>query len=695
MRRPWYRLGAGVCTALLAASLACPLAAHADDRFVIEVIPDSGTLTIVHTNDTHGNYDVQWETSEGAEDSASFYALVRAAANEKGADLLVDAGDTFHGNAFATIARGETVAQLMQGAGYDAMTPGNHDWSYGSERLEELGQNVPVLAGNVVREESGEGFFGDRCVVKEVSIDGNDSPDVTVGIIGVIDDAFYTSTAQGNVEGLSFEDEVGEANELAVELREDEGCDLVIALTHHADPQGFAAQTEGIDAVVAGHEHILINESVRNADGEEVPVVEAGSHLSNIGVLELSLEMNEDEGYDVVGYEEEALDPASLADAAEADADAQEIQSLTDQLEEHAAALLGEECGTSEGTYDYADADFAALEPGGWEKVRTEDTPIGHLVTGSYLAATGADIAFENAGGIRGGIVPGPVTVGDLVSISPYGNALATYALTGQEVLTALEHSLEIMAQSRSVLAKQLEALEAGEDPMQYSWPDNSGDALVVGGLDLTVDWSKPEGERVVSAVLVNTGAELDATAQYTVAMNSFLPGATDEYPAFGTMPLVTEYGTCEEALRALVASDGWEDAVAELTGTVAYVETEEPEPEPEPQPEPEPGEGDEQEPEVKPVPDPGTDAPSDDRLEEDSGAGSTPGSDAQGSSAGGSSPQDGETGGGALPATGDLAVTIAGISGGGVALIAGGALVRRRAARLRRHSRNGSAHGA
>ena len=161
----------------------------------------------------------------------------------------------------------------------------------------------------------------------------------------------------------------------------------------------------------------------------------------------------------MVSHTETAFSSIDAAEQLVADAS---VNSEIAALERQNETILGEVVGTSENDYPYAASSTQA--PGGWELVRTEDTPIGHVVTASYLARTGADLAFKNAGGIRGGIYAGEVTADDLLSISPYGNTIATYTLTGQEVKDTLEHSLEIMAQYRAGLAKQMGAIENGED---------------------------------------------------------------------------------------------------------------------------------------------------------------------------------------------------------------------------------------
>lgn len=561
---------AGVALTALVAAAFMVMVTHPAAALADEV----GTVTIVHTNDSHGGYGF---TDEGGA-PVGYYAAVAGLADSVEADLLLDAGDTFHGDSFATITNGESVARLMEVAGYDAATPGNHDWSYGSEQLRVLGARVPVLAANVLTLD-GSPYFQTPYVVRDVTLESGET--IQVGVLGVIDEAFYTSTPAYNVAGLTFADPVTHANETAAELRDEQGCELVVAITHNADPQGFAEKSEGIDAVIAGHEHILIDDVVTSGDGREVPVVEAGSHIGYVGELELAVEKAEDGTYSVSGHEETAHTSASLAAVADAD-----ITALTMQIMAENEAVLGEAVGESSRAYPYPDADYDIPAPGGWEMVRTEDTLIGHVITASYLAATGADLAFENAGGIRGGVPEGTVIKGDLVSISPYGNTLSTYQMTGEQILDALKTSLEISSQCRDVLAQQLEALEAGEDPMRYTWPDNSGSVLVSGGATMEIDWSKPQGERIRSITV--GGETLDPERAYIVAMNSYLPGC-EEYPLFATLTAVQDFGTCEQALRSFVGQSDWEGRVYELSGTVSYVEDEAPEPELEPDPDPVP----------------------------------------------------------------------------------------------------------
>lgn len=537
-----------------------------------------GKITIMHTNDIHGYY-----TLDAAGSGSIGFPILQTIKNQIEPDLLLDAGDTFHGQSFATLFEGHSIAVLMNMLDYDATTPGNHDWSYGADTLKGIDASnkygFAILAANVVDAATGNQYFEQPSIAKEVQVQlSNDTTrTVKVGVLGVIDQGFYSSTAAANVKDVQFANPVAAANEEAQELR-NAGCDVVVALTHNADPEGFAAQTSGIDAVVAGHEHVVLDETVKNVQGEDVAVVEAGYYMQYAGVLDLQVSYDDkgtanpaDDEWDVTGHESSPISVLEVTADGSGYAPDSKVEGTVSQIEEDAFAIAGEEVGMSSQEYPY---EPTVNSPGGWEKVRTEDTPIGHAVTASYLAQTGADLAFENAGGIRAGIPEGAVTAGDLLSISPYGNTLATYELTGAQIRSALEHSLGISAQCRETLAKQVAAIEAGEDPRQYTWPDNSGSVLVSGGATMEIDWSKPEGERIVS-IEVN-GRPLDDNAVYVVAMNSYLPQKTDEYPQFADMNLVEEWGTCEQALREFVGSNGWENRVYELSGTVSYVGDEE-----------------------------------------------------------------------------------------------------------------------
>ena len=163
-------------------------------------------------------------------------------------------------------------------------------------------------------------------------------------------------------------------------------------------------------------------------------------------------------------------------------------------------------------------------------------TNLGNVITDAYLLATGADIAFENAGGIRASIDAGTVTYGDVINVSPYGNYVVTKKLTGTQIKEMLETSLTI----------QKNCIVANDSGEWDAWPNDSGSYLQVGGIIVRFDPAQPAGERVLS--VQKDGQELNDTKEYTVAVNNYLAGS-DSYPQLANAAEIGEYSCCEELL--------------------------------------------------------------------------------------------------------------------------------------------------
>ena len=480
------------------------------------------TIQIVHTNDIHGYYT---ETESGT----LGFAMLKSIIDQEGADLVLDMGDTFHGQAFATIDQGSSIAQLMKDVGYDAVTPGNHDWSYGAERLKELEEigGFQILAANVTTE-NGTDFFEENYIIKEVTAD--DGTKLKVGVIGVIDDEFYSSTASDNIKGLKFEEEAQEATKIAAYLSDVEKCDIILAMTHQSNCKEFVANIKGIDAVLAGHEHILLDESYPDSEGKLVPVVEAGYYMNHIGVMELTLDADSKE---ILSVEERFYAMENTNDIAENE----QVKENISQIEKQQQTILSQTIGDTEKAYPYT-----------WEDIRIAQQDIGKLVTESYLNFTGADVAFENAGGIRAGLEAGEITYQDVISISPYGNIVITKKLTGKEIIDTLNQSIAIGKACDDIYTIQKEAVEKGEDPYQYSWPEDSGSYLQFSGIEIQTN----ENGQIISAKI--NGTDVNENQVYTVAMNNYL-GESDVYTALAEADLEQEFGTCEQALLKYIQS--------------------------------------------------------------------------------------------------------------------------------------------
>ena len=591
-----------------------------------------GSVAVMHTNDIHGSYKYSYNASKGT-GAVGFDGLaVLYSAQSSAPDLLLDAGDTFHGQSFATMNEGKSIAELMDtfyADGYDATTPGNHDWSYGADKLRTMtgysptGTPFAMLCANA---KSTSGVWSSS-ITKTLDRTWEDSEDhstfdykIKVGVVGAMDESLESSLRADLVAGTSFSSAANAINAEAKRLRETEGCNVVVCIAHTLNAKTFAAKLVGVDALVAGHEHINLDENVTGADGKSVRVVEAGSAFAEVGLLSIpykydtnGTETTDDDTVAVyAGKSDEKLYTAKDVNVLLTDPNkGSTYQSILDEahnnkikpLDDAFSAASSEVLGTSSTNYFYGEN---ASGTHGWEMVRTTDfrpskegdttkaQTIGHVICGSYLDLTGADLAIENAGGIRGGIAAGDVTAGNVIAISPYGNTVETWTMTGADFLAALEHSLQISDECNHSYELQQAYVAAGHTEQEaqdkYKWRDDSGSVLSFGGINVTIDWTQPEGKRIVSATLAKDGSTLDPTKTYTVATNNYIITNTTDFPTFAHATKRTEWGTCEAALRALIGQNGWESKMAGLAGTISFGSAAvDPTPTPAPTPKPSP----------------------------------------------------------------------------------------------------------
>ena len=583
-----------------------------------------GDVTVMHTNDIHGSYKYSYNESK---DTVGFDGLaVLYSAQSNAPDLLLDAGDTFHGQSFATMSEGKSIAELMDtfyANGYDATTPGNHDWSYGADKLRTMtgysttGSPFAMLCANATSSNGVWSSSFTKMLDRTWEDDEGASTfnyQIKVGVVGAMDESLGSSLRADLVAGTSFSSAAGAINAEAKRLRE-EGCNVVVCIAHTLNAKTFAAQLDGVDALIAGHEHINFDENVTGADGKPVRVVEAGSAFAEVGLLSIPYEYDtkgtEATDDDVItvpaGDSVEKLYTAKDVSDLLADPDkGSDYRNLLNEVHNTKIKPLDEAfkkesnkvLGTSAADYFYGEN---AAGTHGWEMVRTTDfrpsnpgdttkaQTIGHVICGSYLDLTGADLAIENAGGIRGGIAAGNVTAGNVIAISPYGNTVETWTMTGADFLAALEHSLEISDKCNHSYEQQQAYVADGHTEQEaqdmFKWPDNSGSVLSFGGINVTIDWTQPEGKRIVSATLTKDGTALDPVKTYTVATNNYIITNTTDFPTFANATKHTEWGTCEAALRALIGQSGWESKMASLAGTISFGSAENPAPTPVPTP--------------------------------------------------------------------------------------------------------------
>ncbi|GKW45378.1 5'-nucleotidase C-terminal domain-containing protein [Planococcus sp. NCCP-2050] len=483
---------------------------HRTAQFLLE--DDTFSLSVMHVNDTHAHLD----------DAAKLVTATKEFRKENPNSLLLHAGDVFSGTLYFNEYKGEADVKLMNLMNFDAMTFGNHEFDLGSsteghKALQEFvkAANFPFVSANVdfSKDPLFDGLFQTKIssapekaniytgIVKEVNGE-------KVGIFGL---TTKETEDIASPELVSFdEDYIKEAQDMVDEF-EKMGVNKVIALTHIGYDDNptidndleLAKGVQGIDVIVGGHSHTkLAAPVVAGAKEEPTVIVQTGQYGENLGTLDVTFD---DEGV-VMSHDGELIEVGKLAE------DEAALKVLTPYKEGVKKVSETETKATATAALETPRTGENPAAP----SVRKNETALGNIITDGMLTKAktyNEDVvmAFQNGGGIRAGIDAGPITVGEIITVLPFGNTLATMKVTGAELKDAFETSVG-----------------------QY--PKENGGFLHVSGAEVKFDSSKPAGERIVSISLKNADGTLTAIADettYTVATNAFTAKGGDGFDGF------------------------------------------------------------------------------------------------------------------------------------------------------------------
>ena len=514
---------------VLASFIAAPLAPLANEVGAEPQTPTSDfTLSLMHTNDTHAK-------TETIPHRITEIKKIKA---EKPNAVLIDAGDVFTGTLYFNEYKGQADLKLMNLAGYDIMTFGNHEFDLGSspEGHQALVDFVkaakfPFVSSNVdfSKDEKFTGLFSDlnssepengkiyNGIIKE--IEGK-----KVGFFGL---TTLDTTNISSPKKVEFENYLQEA-EKAVQAFKNEGVDIIVAVSHlgYDDTAAIdsdltlASQVDGIDVIVGGHTHtalkqpVVVNKDENNAVKDPTVIVQAGSQGDYLGNIDVQF----DENGVVVGQTGRLIGIKSLETLKKENqlelADAEALTVL-DEFKPKVDEVSATEIGVN------AQVELANPRTNGDNthiSVRKNETILGNLITDGMLAKAkefteNEDIimALQNGGGIRSSIDAGPITTGEVITVLPFGNTLATMEITGAELRQAFESSFG-------------------------KFPEENGGFLHVSGGKVKYDSSKPAGERVVSIEYKKSDgsyAAIEADKTYTIATNAYTAMGGDNYTVF------------------------------------------------------------------------------------------------------------------------------------------------------------------
>ena len=421
---------AGAATALTAVSVGAP-AAFAEETNCF--FGDKADVTILYTNDVHTYID-----NKSPKPTYAAIAALKKSIEDTGRDvLLVDAGDHIQGTAYGSMDDGATIIELMNEAGYDLATPGNHEFDYGMARAKAIIKEAdfPYVSCNWVDLRTGLRVLP---AVKLFPAGGK-----WIAFVGITTPESFTKSTPayfmnakqtkyiydilGGDDGRKLYDAVQKAIDKAKAL----GADIIIGLGHlGVDPSSspwtseeVIANTTGFDAFIDGHSHtVMENKQVYDAAGKAVTLTQTGSYLANVGKMTIA-----EDG----AITTELISTADVSDAA--------VAATAEAWINDVDAMLGEQIATT-------DIKFYINDPAtSKRRIRMGETNLGDFVAdGIYtyfneVEQLDCDIAMMNGGGIRTDVDAGKWTFKTCKQVSPFGNVACLMSVTGKQIQDALE----------------------------------------------------------------------------------------------------------------------------------------------------------------------------------------------------------------------------------------------------------------
>ena len=443
-----------LCSVLLIVLLSIPVSAANAEK--------SNDIVILYTNDTHAYID-------GPLSFDTIGALKKNLEKQYRYVLLVDAGDHLQGTAFGSMDQGASVLQLMNKAGYDLATPGNHEFDYGMDIFLERAREAefPYLSCNLYHQEDGvrgenllESFQAYHFGKEIVAFIGITTPETIVKSTPAYfqdENGNFCYGISGGDNGQALYDDV----QLAVDAIRRAGATKVIAVGHLGDDPSSSpwtseeviAHVSGLDAFIDGHSHSEVSgQQILGADGEPVLLTQTGEYLNNVGIMVIDYETGEIQSDLIVC--EDILKTVKNKDGTESSVVSghrltSELYSGPEWVNDYTISFvknqwinkvnqkLKQKIGESQVILDNYAEDGTRL-------VRKQETNTGDFAADAlyYLfdqMDMNVDAAIVNGGGIRNQAVTGTMTYKTCKDIHTFGNIACLQTVTGQQLLDALE----------------------------------------------------------------------------------------------------------------------------------------------------------------------------------------------------------------------------------------------------------------
>ena len=498
------KLLALVLSLVMVFAIAIPASADYDYAANANIVYSSfeGKTVILHSNDVHG--------------ALAGYALMpalKAQFEAAGAEVyMVDAGDFSQGTVYVSSSLGASAVTMMNAAGYDIVTLGNHEFDFGYQQLKQnlSSAKFSVICANVYLDETGETIYEPTKMIETAS-------GLKLGFFGMETPETATKVNPALITEISFStfDDLYASAQLAVDSLKEQEADLIIGLCHlgvdaESAANGYRSidlyeKVPGIDFIIDGHSHTVMTSG---ENGE--PIQSTGTQFANIGVVVIDNETKQIERHYLMDTRGLAEDPTVAAVA----------KGIIDTVD----AAYNKPFATSEVFLN------GERDPGN----RTEETNLGELITDAMVwkvrSTGGIEEYYEaplvgvtNGGGIRASIEAGDVTKKDINTVLPFGNTVAVIYTTGAELLEALEAST----------FSTPEAIGGFPQTSGIEWvldttvPFDQGEVYTLNGKEGS--YYAPASIKRVTIKSIN-GEPFDENAIYGVVTNNFCAAGGDTY---------------------------------------------------------------------------------------------------------------------------------------------------------------------
>ena len=455
----------------------------------------SKVIDILSITDLHGNI-LENGKNIGA---AKLAAEVKRLKEENENTMILSGGDLYQGTAISNLLYGEPVFKIIKEMGIKYSAVGNHEFDWGIDKIEEWSKYVEFLAANIYDKNTGEQVTWAKPYAVE-EIDG-----VKIGFIGLATPETAYKTSIANVKDLEFKDPVDTANTYAKYLKEEEGVDFVIALTHLGGEQDENGVITGevsdlangcslLDGIISGHTHNYIEGTVNN-----VPIVQALNNGRALANLQITINENG----------ESTITPSvdKLYERVDTLAVDETVKQIVSEYEEELKPILSEVVATVNIELPH-DRSYNGV------------TVLGQFMTKYMAEVSDVQIALTNSGGLRTSIDEGDITVGEMWDVLPFDNTLVTMNLKGSDLKRVIEHGI----------------MNNNVGWIQYY------------GLNIYYDSSKEYGDRITSMRLLD-GTKIEMDKYYSVVTNDFMAAGGDNYDFTGATDIVDTQEPVRDAL--------------------------------------------------------------------------------------------------------------------------------------------------